>query len=426
MLRYQVVREGGTPVLLCPMEHVESVSVGLWFRVGSRAEPARAHGAAHFLEHMLFKGTKRRSARQISWSVESLGGDLNAFTTEEMTCYFARADGDHLGVLCDVLFDMVQSSVFEPEEFERERGVILEELKMYEDQPQVVVGEVLQEAMWPGSGLGRSVTGSVGSITGMRRADVMEFWKRNYHPGTMAVSLAGNFDVPHVVEVVRLLGGRQRRKVSGARVAPVRPRSRRLLAVSLRRRPVQQTNVAWAAETFGRADPRRFALKVLSVLLGENSSSRLFQVVRERHGMAYSVHTAVNQFQETGSLVVQMGLEAGQVEPALRLVSKELERLREKAPAQAELQRAKEYAIGQLKLGLESTSNQMMWMGESMLGHGRVFDPHEVIEGLRAVSGWEVQALARQLFVPGRMTLACVGPVESGLSEKGLLACCRG
>lgn len=412
-------------MLLCPMEHVESVSVGLWFRVGSRVEPNYAHGAAHFLEHMLFKGTRRRTARQISAQVESLGGDLNAFTTEEMTCYFARADGDHLGVICDVLFDMVQASVFAAEEFERERGVILEELKMYEDQPQMVVGEVLQSSMWPGSGLGRSVAGTPASIEKMRRSDVIEFWKRNYHGGSMVVSLAGDLDVPQVVEFIRLLHGRARRLGPGMRAAPVRLRPRRRLAVALQRRPVQQTQVALGAETFGRSDTRRFALKVLSVLLGENSSSRLFQVIRERHGLAYSVHTTVNQFHETGSLVIQMGLEAGQVGPALQLAMKEIRRLLDRPLSRAELQRAKDYAVGQLKLGLESTSNQMMWMGESMLGHGRVFEPREVIDALAAVEAEDVRRLAQELFQPGRMTLACVGPEESGLSEKGLLECCR-
>ncbi len=425
MHRYQVLREWKTPVLLCPMEHVESVSVGLWFRVGSRVEPAGAHGAAHFLEHMLFKGTRRRSARQISAQVESLGGDLNAFTTEEMTCYFARADGDHLRVICDVLFDMVQASVFAAEEFERERGVILEELKMYEDQPQMVVGEVLQEAMWPGNGLGRPVAGTAESVAGMRRTAVMDFWKRNYHGGSMAVSLAGDLDVPRVVEVIRLLHARAGRREGFMRAAPVRRQARRGVVAALRRRPVQQTNVALGAETFGRSDPRRFALKVLSVLLGENSSSRLFQVIRERHGMAYSVHTSVNQFQETGALVIQMGLEAGQVGPALRLAAKEIARVRDRPLSRAELRRAKDYAVGQLKLGLESTSNQMMWMGESMLGHGRVFEPREVVDAVAAVEASEVQRLAQELFQPGRMTLACVGPEESGLSEKGLLECCR-
>jgi predicted Zn-dependent peptidase len=425
MLQYQILWEGRTPVLLFPMEHVESVSIGLWFRVGSRIEPAKAHGAAHFLEHMLFKGTRGRSARQISASVESVGGDLNAFTTEEMTCYFARVDGDHLGLVCEVLFDMVQDSVFATQEFERERGVIQEELRMYDDQPQIVVQELLQGMMWRGSSLSRPIAGTLLSISRMKRADVMEFWRQHYHPGSMIISLAGDFDVPHVVNLVRQLNRRPSTSRRAARWTPIRMEPRRQMIVGTRTRPVQQINLALGSTTFGRSDPRRFALKVLSVILGENSSSRLFQSIRERHGLAYSVNTSISQFQETGALTIQVGLESAQTLAALKLISRELSRVVEKPISGAELRRGKDYAIGQLKLGLESTTNQMMWMGECMLGHGRIFHPKEVTEGLQQVDARAVQQLAAELFQPGRMTLAWVGPEQGAIGEKELEQCCR-
>jgi len=405
------------------MEHVESVSLGLWFRVGSRYESSKLHGAAHFLEHMLFKGTKRRSSLQISESVESVGGDLNAFTTEEMTCYYARVGSDYLPQVLDVLFDMVQESVFSAAEFERERGVIQEELRMYDDQPQVVVGELLQNRIWVRNSLGRPVAGTLKTIAKLQRSELVTFWKNNYHPGSMVISLAGEIDVPCVMNLVKRLSSKPGGSARSSRWNPVNATGRRHVEVAAESRPVQQANLALGARGFSRQDARRFAQKVLSVLLGENSSSRLFQSIREKHGLAYSVQSSITQFHETGALSVQMGLDSAQVPAALKLLAKELQRTIKKRPTTGELQRAKDYAIGQLKLSLESTSNQMMWMGESMIGMGRIVQPREVVESLRAVTAAEVQRIAADLFRPGRITLACISADLKEAELKKMAAC---
>lgn len=423
MLQYQTLNIGRTPVLLYPMEHVESVSLGLWFRVGSRYEPAVLHGAAHFLEHMLFKGTRRRTSLQISESVESVGGDLNAFTTEEMTCYYARVGSDYLPQVLDVLFDMVQGSVFSAAEFERERGVIQEEIRMYDDQPQVVVNELLQKRIWSRNSLGRPVAGTLDTIANLKRRELIGFWKSNYHPGSMVISLAGEIDVPCVMDLVKRLQSRPGGEGRSSRWSPVKPVHRRHVEVAAESRPVQQANLALGARGFSRQDPRRFAQKVLSVLLGENSSSRLFQSIREKHGLAYSVQSAITQFHETGALSVQVGLDSAQVPAALKLLAKEIRRTVEHRPSAGELQRAKDYAIGQLKLSLESTSNQMMWMGESVIGMGRIVHPREVIDSLRGVTAGEVQRIAADLFHPGRITLACISADLKEPELKRMAAC---
>lgn len=423
MLQYQTLNIGRTPVLLYPMEHVESVSLGLWFRVGSRYESAVLHGAAHFLEHMLFKGTRRRTSLQISESVESVGGDLNAFTTEEMTCYYARVGSDYLPQVLDVLFDMVQGSVFSATEFERERGVIQEEIRMYDDQPQVVVNELLQKRIWSRNSLGRPVAGTLDTIANLKRRELIGFWKNNYHPGSLVISLAGEIDVPCVMDLVKRLQSRPGGQGRSARWSPVKPPHRRHVEVAAESRPVQQANLALGARGFSRQDPRRFAQKVLSVLLGENSSSRLFQSIREKHGLAYSVQSSITQFHETGAFSVQVGLDSAQVPAALKLLAKEMRRTVEHRPSPGELQRAKDYAIGQLKLSLESTSNQMMWMGESMIGMGRIVHPREVIDSLRAVTAGEVQKIAADLFHPGRITLACISSDLKEPELKRMAAC---
>jgi predicted Zn-dependent peptidase len=405
------------------MEHVESVSLGLWFRVGSRYEPAVLHGAAHFLEHMLFKGTKRRTSLQISESVESVGGDLNAFTTEEMTCYYARVGSDYLPQVLDVLFDMVQESVFSASEFERERGVIQEELRMYDDQPQVVVSELLQKRIWSKNSLGRPVAGTTTTIANLKRKELIGFWRKNYHPGSMVISLAGEIDVPCVMDLVKRLQSRPVDAAQSSRWNPVKPVLRKQVEIAAESRPVQQANLALGARGFSRQDPRRFAQKVLSVLLGENSSSRLFQSIREKHGLAYSVQSSITQFHETGAFAVQMGLDSGQVPAALKLLAKELQRTVKRPPTSGELQRAKDYAIGQLKLSLESTSNQMMWMGESMIGMGRIVQPREVIDSIRSVTAVEVQKIAADLFQPGRITLACISADLNEAQLKPMAAC---
>jgi predicted Zn-dependent peptidase len=419
MAVYQAHELGRSSLVHCELMHVESVSVGLWFRTGSRYEPVELHGGAHFLEHMLFKGTRRRNALQISEAVESRGGDLNAFTSEEMTCYYCRVDANHLKLVLDVLFDMLWHSSFPAEEMSRERGVIQEEIRMYEDQPQVVVQERLNQAMWPSSTLGRSILGSSDSVAGLSRTRLMKFWRGHYGPDSLVVSVAGRVGLE---EVQSLLMPHLHVARTAPDETPWHPVSfktrRRPLAVALTR-PVQQCNLAVGIHGLQRKDPRRYAEKLLSVILGENMSSRLFQILREKHGLAYSINTAISHFNDTGAFYIQAGVDRENVSAALKLIAKELERIARYAPSAAELRRAKDYTIGQMKLGLESTTNRMMWMGECMIGLGHLVQPGEVIGIIESVSPEQVRQLAAHLFQPGRVTVAGVGPDldESAMDE---------
>lgn len=410
MSLYELQRVGGADIAVFSMPQVESVSIGLWFRVGSRYEPARLNGAAHFLEHMMFKGTRRRNALEITESIESKGGDLNAFTAEEMTCFFARLDGDHLDLVTDVLFDMLWHSSFPQVEVERERRVIGEEIRMYEDQPAAVVQEMLNGLLWPGSSLGRPVTGTEETVGRMKREDLMLFWKRHYTRSSLVVSVAGHVEVSALIKGVRdflMKGSVGEKRGKFRRVDLTAGKRPRCLGLP---RELQQVQLAMGFRGFSRTDRRRYAEKLLSVILGENMSSRLFQSIRERHGLAYSVNTSVARFSETGAFYIQAGLEPEKLERALGLVLCELEKIKKKGVSRKELERAKDYAIGQLKLSLENTSSQMMWMGECLIGLNRIYEPREVMDRFREVSVEEILSVARDLFVPGRLCIACLGP----------------
>lgn len=407
---YETHRVGRTDVVLCPMNQVESVSVGLWFRVGSRYEPAMLNGAAHFIEHLLFKGTKKRNSLKISEEIESRGGDLNAFTSEESTCYYARAQDKDLPRVLDVLFDMLWHSTFPADEVERERGVIQEEIRMYDDQPSSLVGERLNLLLWPESPLGRQVGGTEDTVRIMKRKDMMQFWRSYYRPSTLVVSIAGNIETKEVLQLLKPYLEVKRNTRAGSPWKPVSIKRRRSLEVESVVRPIHQANLALGAYSVGRSDKRRYAHKLLSIIMGENMSSRLWQVLRERHGMAYSVHTNMGHFRDTGAFYLNTGLDPENVEACVSLIAKELTKVRNKNVSAAELRRAKDYAIGQMKLALESTTNQMYWIGETQACLGRVPNPDEIVSNLNAVTSDEIRKAACDLFQPGMMKLCCVGP----------------
>jgi predicted Zn-dependent peptidase len=400
---------GGAGLAVAEMPHVESVSVGLWLGVGGRHEPVSLGGVSHFIEHLLFKGTPRRSARQISEAVEGVGGYLNAFTAEEMTCYFAKASVGHFPVLCDVLMDMLARALFPAEEMEKERGVIIEEIRMYEDQPPQVAQERLNALLWPGQALGRPLAGTIANIEKMKRPDLLAYRKKFYHGGNLWITVAGKITPEQAGKEVRrwLKNFPQGRKAAGRKPTRRRQAGPRFEVVA---KPIEQTHVAMGFPAVSRHDPRRFALRLLSVMLGENMSSRLFQSIREQHGLAYSIQSSCATFADTGSFVISAGVENAKFEKALGLTWKELRKISQQKPSLVELQRAKEYTIGQLWLGLESTTNQMMWLGEGLIGYDRVPQPAEVVRKLEMVTREEVLAVAQQLLRKERLHLVVVSP----------------
>lgn len=405
----------GVRVASIEMPHMRTVSVGIWEAVGGRHEPEALCGISHFLEHLMFKGTKRRSARKITEEVEGLGGYLNAFTTEDHTCYYAKAGARHLPVLCDVLADMVLDSQFAPAEIEREREVIREEIAMVHDNPGQQVEELLSEALWPDHPLGRPLTGTVESIAKFDRQSFLDYKASHYVGKTTLVTVAGAAAHERVLELIgpalaRMPAGRVPRFAKSNHERPAGKGGVTRPWIKTAEEEIEQTHLALGFHSFGRLDERRFALRLLSVILGENMSSRLFQRLRERHGICYSVQTNVVSLQDAGALTLFAGLEPAKLEKALKLTMEELDRIASTAPRAGELRKAQEYLLGQTLMGLESTSNQMTWAGESLLAFGRVVDPKEAEEHFMAVTPEQVRAVAEMCLRPSRLGVAVAGP----------------
>ncbi len=408
---YRVARlHNGLTVATAEMPHMTGVSIGVWVGAGSRYEAAELNGACHFIEHLLFKGTRKRSAREISEAVEGIGGYLNAFTSEETTCFHARAGHERFEQVLDVIIDMLLHSRFAPPDIAKEREVIKEEMAMYLDEPQHQVQELLNATLWPNQPLGRSITGTEATLNRMGRAHLLEFLRKFYVAGSTVVVCAGKIRHQHTVRALRRYARHftpgQRRPFPPAKANQQAPR------VTLVTKKTEQTQIALGIRTCSRHDERRYPLRLLNTILGENMSSRLFQVIREDRGLAYSIYSTPSFFDDAGDLVISAGCDTGKVERALRLVMRELDRLASALPTQSELNRARDYVLGQIELGQESTENQMNWVGEQLLGYGKVVTPEEVTKKLCQVTRRQILSVARDFFRPERLNLAVVSPMK--------------
>ena len=409
----------GLRVATAEMPHMASVCVGLWAAVGGRHENARLNGAAHFLEHLLFKGTKRRTARRITGEVEAIGGYLDAFTAEAHPCYFAKAEAGRLAQLGDVLADLYQHSRLPAQEVERERGVIREEILMYQDQPAQVAEELLAAAVWPGHPLGRPLAGTLESVSSLCRDELLGFWRAGYHGRSTVLTVAGRVTHAEVLDKIApalasmppgKLPRFTRWKSSTASVA--KPSSAVAPRVIVHRQENEQAQLVLGFVAPGRHDPARFATRLLNAVLGEKADSRLFQSLRERRGLCYSVQSELATLADTGLLTISVGLDAKHLRAALGLIRRDIDRLCDQPPGAREVREARDYLIGQHRLGLESTTNQMMWLGESLLGHGRIVPPGDVEAAFAKLTPADVQIAARACLRNGFRALVAVGPVE--------------
>ena len=393
------------------MPQMVGVSVGVWVGVGSRYERASLNGVCHFIEHLLFKGTRKRSAKDISQAVEGVGGYLNAFTSEETTCFHARAGHDRFGEILDVLVDMLVNSRFAPVEIAKEREVIKEEMAMYLDEPQHQVQELLNATLWPGEPLGRPITGTNETLDAIGRTDLLGYLRNYYVTGSTVIAVAGNIRHPRAVRSVARLA-RQFTPGNRAQCAVVQA-DQREPRVSLVTKKTEQTQLALGIRTCSRHDERRYALRLLNTILGENMSSRLFQVIREDRGLAYSIYSTPSFFEDTGDLVISAGLDLENLAGVLRLIVQELRKLVRLRPSNAELRRARDYVVGQIDLGRESTDNQMNWIGEQLLGYGKIMRLDHIKQRLAAVTTSQVRSVAGEFFRPERLNLALVSPLKS-------------
>ena len=409
----RTVLPGGLRVITEAMPGVRSATVGVWVGVGSRDESPRLSGASHFLEHLLFKGTPTRSAMDISVEMDTVGGEFNAFTAKEYTCFHVRVLDQDLPLAVDVLGDMLTSSLIAAEDVEAEREVILDEIAMHDDDPDDVVHNLYAEKAWGGSPLGRPIAGNVDSIRTLTRAQISRYYRTRYRPESMVVAAAGNLDHATVVRLVRRAFGRAdflsepNTEALAVRRGERMRRSATGQVVSTR--PFEQVNLVLGVNGLVRTDERRYALGVLNAALGGGTSSRLFQEVREKRGLAYSVYSFASNYADAGMFGIALGCLPAKVGEVLRVVREELRGLAEQGLTSEELERGKGQLRGGLVLGLEDSGARMSRIAKAELLYDELPSIDEVIRRIDAVTLVDVQLLAKELFSQPE-TLAVVGP----------------
>jgi predicted Zn-dependent peptidase len=408
----RTILPGGLRVITEQVPGVRSASFGVWVNVGSRDEKGAQTGSAHYLEHLLFKGTSRRSALDISASIEAVGGDLNAFTTKEYTCYYARVLDQDLPLAIDVVCDVVVDALIRAEDVEAERGVILEEIAMNDDDPGDVVHDEFAAAVYGDSPLGRPILGTVETIEAISRNAINSFYRRRYRPEGMVVAAAGNLDHDQVVTLVRRAFADVLDDSCEPEPARTAPRRRLSSAgVHLTSRPTEQAHLVLGVPGIRRGDPRRYALSVMTAAFGGGMSSRLFQEVREKRGLAYSVYAYSQGFAESGLMGIYVGCLPAKVDTALDVCRTEIARLIRDGLTEEELVRGKGQVKGATVLGQEDTGARMTRIAKSELHDDALLSLDGLLAQVDAVSMDDVVAISRQLLEQPT-TLAIIGPFD--------------
>ncbi len=399
----------GLRVLTVTLPHVQSVSLGFFLGVGSRYESDAMAGASHFVEHMLFKGTERRpTALDIAEAIEGRGGIFNASTGLEMTLYWAKVAAAHLPEALDVLSDMLLHATFDPAEMEKERAVIFEEISYSLDTPDSLAQLMVNDMQWPNHPLGRDVAGTRQTVAAISRNALLAFMAEHYQPGGVILGLAGLVDHKQIVAWAEShLSEWEPRPSSVWEPAPPAHPGPNLKVKS---KDTEQAHLSFSFAALSHSDPDRFALGLLNVILGEGMRSRLFQEVRERLGLAYSVESYISTLQDTGAVGVYAGVRADRAEEAIQAILGELDRLRQEPVPEDELRKALEFTRGRLALSMEDSFTRAAWYARQQLRGTEVLDPEEIIARFEAVRKADIQRIAQALFQEERLNLAIVGP----------------
>ncbi|MER5319771.1 M16 family metallopeptidase [Streptosporangium roseum] len=410
----RTVLPGGLRVVTESMPTVRSVAVGMWVGIGSRDEAPEHMGSSHFLEHLLFKGTPTRDALEISAAIEGIGGEINAFTAKEYTCYYARVLDEDLRVAIDVLADVVTSSLITPEDVEAERGVILEEIAMHDDDPSDMVHEQFSAEMYGDTPIGRPILGTVDSINAASRDRIAEYYRRYYLPTHTVVSVAGN--VTHEQVVALVAAAYERAGALGGDASPIAPRvsgpgAEARPGVRVVHRPTEQANLVLGTTGLTRTDERRFALGVFNAALGGGMSSRLFQEIREKRGLAYSAYSYTSSYADTGQFGIYVGCLPSKIDDVLKICREEVLRVVAEGITEEEIVRGKGQMRGGLVLGLEDTGSRMSRIGKGELVYDELLSVDDVLARIEAVTPEQISEVARDVLTRP-MTLAVIGPYE--------------
>jgi predicted Zn-dependent peptidase len=388
----------------------DSASIGIWLAAGGRYEDKANKGVAHFLEHMAFKGSAKYSCDEIKQLVEGVGGNINAFTAEEETCYYAKVPSNHLKETFDVLADISFFPKITPKDIEKERAVILEEIKMYHDLPQYHVGELLEGLLWPDHPLGQGLAGTSKSVGAMTAAHLRDFKKNHYVPANTVISACGSVKHEELLALVSAKLG----KLTGTLASPCLParRTQDKPALHLHTKSTEQMHLAMGYLAYETNHKDYYVLALLSIIIGGNMSSRLFNELREKRGLAYSVSSGMKSLNDTGGFIIRAGVENSKIVDALKLILKVLAKLTANGVKEDEFKRAQEYYMGQFLLGLEDTMDQMLWMGGVIISNDQVKSMGDVIKKIKAVTRADIKRVAREILNPQKLNVAIIGPMS--------------
>jgi len=396
----------GVRILTQTMPYARSVSMGVWVNVGARDESVPENGISHMIEHMIFKGTRKRSAFQIAKEFDAIGGHSNAFTSFENTCYHGRVMDTELDTMVDILTDIFLNSVFDESEVEKERPVIFQEIGMVEDNPEEFVHQLAGSAYWGDNPLGRSILGTRENILGFTSEKIREFFHRSYQPGHIVVTAAGNIEHTRIVDLI----GEAFSLVQAGETFPKRVTPEARSCITVHHRNLEQVHICLTTLGIAITDPRRYAFSLLNTIFGGNMSSRLFQKVREHRGLAYAVYSFVSSYEDIGMFGAYAGVQPEKSVEAVEVIVEEMRNLGRQPIEASELEDAKNYTKGNLLLASESVDNQMVRLAQNEINFGRHIPMQEVVDRLEAVTPDEVQQIAAALFDPGSLALTILGP----------------
>lgn len=416
----KVALSNGLRIVAHPMPQMQSAALGIWIKTGGRYEPFELKGIAHFLEHLLFKGSKRYSCRKIKESIEGVGGSLNGFTSEELTCYLVKMPSRYLDMALSVLSDMVLNPLLPPEEINKEKTVIIEEIKMYKDLPQSYVHELLDELLWPKHPLGAPIAGTVESVSAINRQSLSSFKESHYVPSSIVISAAGLLDYDKLVDKIGAIFSPLRSKEIN--VFPKAGESQDKPQLRLFYKDTEQTHLALGFHALKRDHPLRYALALLHIVLGANMSSRLFNEVREKKGLAYEIGTQVKYFSDTGAFIVHAGIDNRKVGTAIKVILRELNKTVESLITPQEFGRAKEFFLGQLMLALEDSLDHMLWLGESCASLDKIYSLQDMVKKINTISRQDIRRAAGRIFKQEKINLSLVGPLKNEKELRGQLS----
>jgi predicted Zn-dependent peptidase len=385
-----------------------SVSIGVWVKVGSRHEQPEIGGISHFIEHLFFKGTEKRTAKDIAIEMDSIGGEMNAFTSQETTTYYAKVVDEHLPVAIDILSDILLGSKFDPAEMEKERKVILEEIKGVEDTPDDYIHELFTGTVWPDNALGRPILGTRDTIRSLKHENIVAYIDNYYSPKEIVISVAGNFEHARLIELLDASFGRLSR--TGTPKKESKPAFTH--ALSVRKKQLEQVQLCIGCKGLNYSHEDRYVMSALNTVLGNSMSSRLFQEIREQNALAYSIYSYVTSYRDTGLLTVYAGTDPANAIEVARLTIKEFKKIKEEGITPAEEARVKNQIKGSLVLSLESSNSHMSRLGRQEIYFGKYLSMDDIIKGVEKVTAEQVRHLAQQLFSSENLSLTILGPLS--------------